>query len=404
MKNLIVGQSGGPTVAINSSLAGVIKKAMESDKIDKIYGMINGIDGFCDNKTVDLSRFKSESALRLLKQTPSSFLGSCRRKLPDSAENTQLYENIFDLFKKYNIGYFLYIGGNDSMDTVKKLSTYAREKNYDVKIAGIPKTIDNDLILTDHTPGYGSAAKYVANSIRQLAMDTCVYNMKSIVVTEIMGRNAGWLTASAALANCSKVSPVDIILLPEAVFDKDKFIQRIHDVMKTKDSTIIAVSEGIKDKNGSYIGESASALMKDGFSHAALGGVGKIIENIIKENISIKTRSIEFSTMQRCSVQNISLCDYEEAFNAGYEGTGHALDGYTGFMAGFERISDNPYKIKISYNDVCKIANMEKFVPAHMIGADGMSVTDKFIEYAQPLIAGEPDLIYKNGVIDFEVL
>lgn len=403
MENLIVGQSGGPTVAINSSLAGVVKKAIESEKIEKVFGMINGIDGFIKEEIVDLSRFKSQERLNLLKQTPSSFLGSCRRKLPDIEENEEIYKNIFNLFKKYNIGYFVYIGGNDSMDTVKKLSLYAKEKEIDVKIAGIPKTIDNDLALTDHTPGYGSAAKFVANSIRQLAMDTSVYNMKSIVVTEIMGRNAGWLTASAALANCDKISPVDIILLPEVVFDKDKFINRVKEVIKEKNSTIIAVSEGIKDKNGKYIGESASALMKDGFSHAALGGVGKIIEHIIKENISIKTRSIEFSTMQRCSAQNISRCDYEEAFNVGYEGTEYVLEGNTGFMAGFSRISDNPYKSRIVFEDVCKIANIEKLVPGYMIGEDGMSVTDKFIEYGRPLIEGEPDLIYKEGIIDFEI-
>ncbi len=403
MENLIVGQSGGPTVAINSSLAGVVKKALESDKVDKVYGMINGIDGFMKEEFVDMSRFVSEERLNLLKQTPSSFLGSCRRKLPEIEGNEEVYNKIFELFKKYNIGYFVYIGGNDSMDTVKKLSLYGKEKGINVNIAGIPKTIDNDLAVTDHTPGYGSAAKYVANSIRQLAMDTSVYNMKSIVVTEIMGRNAGWLTAAAALANCDKITPVDIILLPEVVFDKDKFIDRVKDVIKTKNSSIIAVSEGIKDKNGKYIGESAATLMEDGFSHAALGGVGKIIEHIIKENIPIKTRSIEFSTMQRCSAQNISLCDYEEAFKVGFEGTEHMLDGNTGFMAGFERISDNPYRIKTIFEDVCKIANIEKLIPDFMIGEDGMSVTDKYIEYGRPLIEGEPDLIYKDGILDFEI-
>ena len=224
MKNLIVGQSGGPTAAINSSLAGVIKRAFDSAEIENVYGMINGIDGFMEEKIINLDRFKDPQRLKLLRQTPSSFLGSCRKKLPEPDENEEYYEKIFTLFEKYNIGYFIYIGGNDSMDTVKKLSGYASSKNYDVKIAGIPKTIDNDLALTDHTPGYGSAAKFVANAVRQLAMDTKVYDMKSVVVAEIMGRNAGWLTAAAALANTSVLAPVDIILLPEAVFDENAFI------------------------------------------------------------------------------------------------------------------------------------------------------------------------------------
>jgi len=404
MKNLVVGQSGGPTAAINSSLAGVIKRALDCDEIGTVYGMVNGIDGFLAEKLVDLKRFSDTDRLKILRQTPSSFLGSCRRKLPEEQENQEFYENIFKLFKKYNIGYFVYIGGNDSMDTVKKLSSYAQKNGEDVKICGIPKTIDNDLVLTDHTPGYGSAAKFVANAIRQLAMDTGVYDMKSVVVTEIMGRNAGWLTAAASLANTQNVSPVDIILLPEAPFDEEKFVQKLEKVLKEKNSTIVAVSEGIKDKEGRYIGEGKSSLRSDGFNHAALGGVGKIIENIIKTRLNIKTRTIEFSTLQRCCSQSISKNDYEEAFSAGYEGTSHILDGNTGFMAGFLRVSENPYKCCVKFYDVSKIANLEKGVAPEMIGDDGMSVTDKFIEYASPLIGGEPEILYKNGVIEFEVL
>lgn len=404
MKNFIVGQSGGPTTAINSSLAGVIKRALTSEKIETVYGMVNGIEGFLNENIVTLERFNDDDKLRLLRQTPSSFLGSCRKKLPEIAEDEDTYKKIFSLFEKYNIGYFAYIGGNDSMDTVKKLSTYAKANGIDVKIAGIPKTIDNDLALTDHTPGFGSAAKYIANSIRELAMDTGVYKMKSIVVTEVMGRNAGWLTAAAALANDEKVAPVDIILLPEAVFDREKFIEKVKKVMSKKDSTIIAVSEGIKDKDGNYIGESAPSLMQDGFAHANLGGVGKIIEDIIKKEIGIKTRSIEFSTMQRCAAKNLSLCDYEEAFNVGYEGADYALMGNTGFMAAYERVSENPYKSKIVFNNVDEIANLERKVPEDMITEDKMNVTQKFIDYAKPLIKGEPDIIYKDGVIDFEIL
>ncbi len=402
MKNLIVGQSGGPTSVINSSLAGVIKRALESEKIDKVYGMINGIEGFMNENIISLEKFTDKNKLKLLRQTPSSYLGSCRKKLPEDDE--EFYEKLFSLFKKYNIGYFLYIGGNDSMDTVKKVSAYAKKTGYDIIVAGIPKTIDNDLALTDHTPGFGSSAKFIANSIRQLAMDTQVYSMKSIIVTEIMGRNAGWLAASAVLANCDKINPVDIILLPETVFDIDKFIDKVKSVMEKKNSTIIAVSEGIKDKDGKYIGETTSTLMGDGFNHANLGGVGKIIENIIKERLNIKTRSIEFSTLQRCFAQGISLCDYEEAFMAGYEGTSHALLGNTGFMAGFMRTSENPYKCEVKFYDVDVIANVEKKIPDDMISEDKMFVTQKFIDYAKPLINGEPDLIYNDGLIDFEIL
>lgn len=402
MKNLIVGQSGGPTSVINSSLAGVIKKALESEKIDKVYGMINGIEGFMNENIISLEKFNDENNLKLLRQTPSSYLGSCRKKLPEDDE--EFYEKLFSLFKKYDIGYFLYIGGNDSMDTVKKVSAYAKKIGYDIIVAGIPKTIDNDLALTDHTPGFGSAAKFIANSIRQLTMDAKAYKMKSIVIVETMGRNAGWLTAAAALANSKKVHSVDIILLPEVVFDLDKFIEKVKDVMSKKDFTVIAVSEGIKDKDGKYISEITSTLKNDGFNHANLGGAGRIIENLLKQHLTFKSRTIELSTLQRCFAQGISLCDYEEAFMAGYEGTSHALSGNTGFMAGFARTSENPYKCEVKFYDVDVIANVEKKIPDDMISEDKMYVTQKFIDYAKPLINGEPDLIYNDGLIDFEIL
>lgn len=404
MKNFIVGQSGGPTAIINSSLAGVIKKALESDKIEKVFGMVNGIEGFLAENIIELDKFSCEDNLNRLRQTPSSYLGSCRKKLPEIEGNDEFYRNLFDLFEKYNIGYFLYIGGNDSMDTVHKISTYAQLNGKDIVVAGIPKTIDNDLCMTDHTPGFGSSAKFIANAIRQLYLDTGVYKMKSIVITEIMGRNAGWLTAAAALANCEKINPVDIILLPEVPFDIDKFIEKIKNVMETKDTTIIAVSEGIKDKDGNYIGEASTSLRKDGFNHAALGGVGKIIESIIKSHLNIKTRSIEFSTLQRCFSESDSLCDYEESFSAGYLGAAYALEGHTGFMAGFSRVSNNPYKCDVNFYDINSIANVEKKIPADMISEDGMNVNDKFIEYAKPLINGEPNIIYRNGLIDFEIM
>ena len=403
MKNLLVGQSGGPTSVINASLAGVIENGLKSPEIGDVLGTLNGVDGILNENFISLNHFTEENIL-LLKQTPASYLGSCRKKLPEIEENDSIYKKIFDVFEKNNIGYFFYIGGNDSMDTVKKLSTYASKENIDIKIIGVPKTIDNDLVLTDHTPGFGSAAKFIVNSIRQLALDTDVYDMKSIVVLEIMGRNAGWLTAASSLANTKNLHPVDIICLPEVPFEPVKFIEKIKDVMSKKSTTIIAVSEGIKDTDGNYLGESKSLRsISDGFAHATLGGVGKIIENLISSELKIKTRSIELSTLQRCFSLAGSETDVNESFNAGFSAVEMAKSGKTGIMAGFKRVSENPYKVDIVPFDVNLVANFEKGIPEDMISEDGLDVTEKFITYAKPLIYGENKLIYKDGLIQLEI-
>lgn len=403
MKNLLVGQSGGPTSVINASLAGVIKNSLSADEIDCVFGTLNGIDGILNENIISLNHFNDEN-IELLKQTPASYLGSCRKKLPEPEEDEKIYEKIFKIFEKNNIGYFFYIGGNDSMDTVKKLSAWAKMKNKDIKIIGVPKTIDNDLRLTDHTPGFGSAAKFIVNSIRQLALDTGVYDMKSVVVLEIMGRNAGWLTAAASLANSENFKPVDIICLPEVVFEPEKFIEKVKSVMNTKNTTIIAVSEGIKGKDGKYLGESKSIRsISDGFSHIALGGVGKIIENLISSELKIKTRSIELSTLQRCFSLAGSGTDVEESFRVGMAAVDMAKAGKTGVMAGFKRISDNPYEIEIEAFDINLAANFEKGIPKDMIADDGLGVTEKFITYAKPLICGENELKYKDGLIQLEI-
>ncbi len=404
MKNLLVGQSGGPTSVINASLAGVIKKGIESRKIGEILGTVNGIEGILNDNIISLDNFTAEK-IALLKQTPSSYLGSCRKKLPDSENGEDIYKKIFDTFKKHNVGYFLYIGGNDSMDTVKKLSAYAADRNIDIKIIGVPKTIDNDLFLTDHTPGFGSAAKFIVNSIRQLALDTDVYDMKSVVILEIMGRNAGWLTAAAALANSDKLNPVDIICLPEVTFSPEKFIEKLKNVMKKKSTTIIAVSEGIKDEDERYIAECGDIkrAADDGFAHAALGGVGKTIEKLISDELGIKTRSIELSTLQRCFSLAGSKVDVEEAFAVGSFAIELAEDGKTAVMAGFKRISDKPYAIELAPFDINDVANFEKGIPKDMIAEDGLGVNEKFIAYAKPLIAGELPLIFDEGLIQFEI-
>ncbi len=402
MKNLLVLQSGGPTAVINSSLAGVIKGAFSLLKEDeKVFGAVNGIEGVENENLVDLSPFKDQKMIDLLKQTPSSYLGSCRKKLPSLEEETNEYEKIFNIFEKYNIGYVCCIGGNDSMDTTFKLSEYAKEKNKEIRVIGVPKTIDNDLFLTDHTPGYGSASKFVSNCMRQLSLDTDVYKMKSVVVVEAMGRNAGWLTAAASLANDENGFGTDIVCIPEKAVEKEALLSRVEEISKLKKTVMICVSEGIKDKKGNYIKENDSNKKQDKFGHASLGGAGKTVEEWISKELGFKTRSIEFSTLQRCFSQGASLCDVDEAFIAGFKGAEFALRGKTGIMVGFERISDEPYKIEIKDFPVSLVANKEKKIPDSMIDEKRFFMTEEFKKYALPLIYGEPQLIYEKGLLQF---
>lgn len=403
MSNILVAQSGGPTAAINATLAGVLKGAFADPLVTGVFGSLNGIEGVLAENFKDMSHFKSDEAFNLLKQTPSSYLGSCRKKLPTIEEDENTYIKIFEIFKKHNISKFFYIGGNDSMDTVNKLSLFAKEKGIDIVIAGVPKTIDNDLCLTDHTPGFGSAAKFVANSIKQLALDTGVYKMKSVVILEIMGRNAGWLTAAAALANDKENTYTDIVALPETSFYADKFLEKVEKTATEKGTVMIALSEGIKDKNGAYVGEALAkrAAEDDKFNHAVLGGVGRIVENLISTELGIKTRTIELSTLQRCFSALASLTDIEESVLCGEKAYEMAMQGKTGFMAGYKRISDAPYKIEIDAFNAGEVANFEKKIPSEMISEDNFSVTDKFFTYALPLIKGELPVVYENGVIKF---
>lgn len=403
MGNILVAQSGGPTAAINATLAGVLKGAFKDTEAEKVLGSLNGIEGVLTENFKDMSAFKDDMAFRLLKQTPSSYLGSCRKKLPTLEEDEATYIKIFEVFKKHNITKFFYIGGNDSMDTVNKLSIYAKEKGIDITVAGVPKTIDNDLCHTDHTPGFGSAAKFVANSIKQLALDTGVYKMKSVVILEIMGRNAGWLTAAAALANDSENTYTDIVALPEVAFDTEAFLKKVEKTAEEKGTVMIALSEGIKDKNGAYVGEALSkrAAADDKFNHAVLGGVGRIVETLVNTELGIKTRTIELSTLQRCFSALASNTDIEESVLCGEKAYEIASSGKTGFMAGFKRLSDKPYKIEIDSFPAGDVANFEKKIPSTMIAEDNFSVTKEFFTYASPLIEGEVPVIYENGVIKF---
>lgn len=399
MKNLIVGQSGGPTAAINSTLAGVIKGGVDSNKVGKVYGMLNGILGMMENKIYDLDDLgNNEEKISLLQKTPASFLGSCRYKLPENDEN--VYEKIFEILEEYNIGYFFYIGGNDSMDTAAKLSKYARENKKDIKFVGVAKTIDNDLPEMDHTPGFGSAAKYIAATVKEVATDASVYDVKSVEIIEVMGRDAGWLAGSSALAGIDGIGP-DLIYLPERNFDVESFYSDVSKKLEEKNHVLVVISEGIRTEDGKYICEILSDGKKDAFGHKQLGGTGKVLESLVKERFGVKVRSIELNTPQRCASHILSKTDIDEAFNLGYAAVNSAASGNTGIVMAIKRVSNNPYKVSYEAVDVNKVANEAKIVPQDYINEAGNYVTEKFIDYVRPLVVGEIYPEYENGVPKF---
>ena len=400
MRNIIVGQSGGPTSVINSSLAGVYKTAIERG-FDKVYGMLHGIQGFLDEQYVDLStQIHSDMDIELLKRTPSAFLGSCRYKLPEIHEDMEIYEKIFGILDKLEIEAFIYIGGNDSMDTIKKLSDYAIVKGHKQKFLGVPKTIDNDLALTDHTPGFGSAAKYIGASTKEVIRDALglTYKKEMITIIEVMGRNAGWLTGATALAKTEECEGPDLIYLPEVPFDIDAFLSKIKDLLKEKKSIIVAVSEGIKLPDGRYVCElSGGGDYVDAFGHKQLAGSAKFLANKIGSELGIKTRAIELSTMQRCAAHMTSRTDITEAFNVGGAAVKAAFEGATGQVVVLKRISDDPYMCITETHDVHDIANVEKKIPLEWITDDDY-VTDDLIHYIRPLIQAELSPIMVDGL------
>ena len=398
-KNILVGQSGGPTAVINASLYGIIKEGLcHPQEIDTIYGMIHGIEGFLQGKYMDLSHELTKDDLELLKNTPAAYLGSCRFKLPEDL-NSSFYPTIFEKFSELNIGAFFYIGGNDSMDTVSKLSRYAALHQMDIRFIGIPKTIDNDLILTDHTPGYGSAAKYVATTVREIALDASVYQQKSVTIIELMGRHAGWLTAASVLARKDpKDNPV-LIYLPEAPFSVDQFCCDLEKAFEQRSSLIVCVSEGIHDADGRFICEYGSESQLDTFGHKMLTGCGKVLENIVKERLKVKVRSVELNVSQRCSGILASQTDIEEAVMAGSYGITAALQGETGCMVSFQReYKDGNYHLSCNTQDVNLICNQEKPVPLSWITNHGTDLSEEFIQYASPLIQGEPKREMEDGL------
>lgn len=396
--NVIVGQSGGPTSVINSSLAGVFKTAKDRGA-QKVYGMLHGIKGLLDGQYVDLSeKIKTDIDIDLLKRTPSSYLGSCRYKLPEIADDRETYEKIFKTLDELGVKFFFYIGGNDSMDTINKLSDYAVEVSSDIRFVGVPKTIDNDLAVTDHTPGYGSAAKFIAATTKEIIRDGLVYDYPTITIIEIMGRNAGWLTAAAALAKGEDCEGIDLIYLPEKVFDIEHFMQRVKDISEQGRSMVIAVSEGIKVADGRYVFELSDHVeFVDAFGHKQLAGSAKFLANKIGAELGIKTRAIEFSTLQRCAAHMTSRTDITEAYNVGGAAVKAAFEGESGKVVVLKRISDDPYMCITETHDVHEIANIEKKVPLEWITDDDF-VTDDLIRYIRPLIQAELSPIMVDGL------
>lgn len=388
----MVAQSGGPTAVINSSLAGVIEGAKAYFPGATVYGALNGIEGVIKGKIVSLSeQVDSEEKIKLLRQTPAMALGSCRFKMPADLTDG-VYKKIEETFKKYGIGVFAYIGGNDSMDTVMRLSKYFKSK--DIKIVGIPKTIDNDLCCTDHTPGYGSAAKYIAATMSEIASDCYIYDLEAVTIVEIMGRNAGFLTMAAAIPKFLGEYAPHLVYLPERLTSTEKIVNDIKAELKQSEAVIVAISEGVKTENGEYL----SASMPDAFGHRQLSGAAKVMERIVKTEIGCKVRSIELNTPQRAAAHIASRTDVLEAFELGKRALKAAHDGETGVVSVLKRAEDGDYSAEYNTAAVSEIANLERKVPDEFINEEGNFITEAAYKYMAPLIAGEVETVYKNGI------
>ena len=395
----LFGQSGGPTSVINSSALGVLETALGEDCITAVYGCAHGIKGILNDCLYDISQ-EDKKELSLLRYTPSSALGSCRYKLKDSSVDDTDYKRILEIFQKYNIRYFFYNGGNDSMDTCNKVSKYLMSQGYECRIMGVPKTIDNDLFGTDHCPGFGSAAKYIATSCMEIYQDANVYDTGTVVIVEIMGRNAGWLTAASALASHMGGGP-DLIYLPEQPFDLEAAMAQIKEVYDKRNNCLVALSEGIMDKDGKFIAEYGQDVATDAFGHKQMGGAGAFVANEVKSRFGYKVRSIELSLLQRCAAHSASLTDIEEAYQAGKTAVELAVSGVTDKMVAFERKEGPEYQLEMKPVPLDIVANTEKKVPTEWIKPDHTGLADDFIAYALPLIQGETRLPYENGLPRF---
>ena len=400
MKNMLVAQSGGPSAAINATITGVIDAGIASDQVGHVYGARNGIKGVLNENFVNLDEVCDTKEKRdLLSVTPAAALGSCRWKLKDPKENAEEFEEIIRILRKNNIGYFVYTGGNDSMDTVYKLSIYCKENNIDdIKVMGAPKTIDNDLGETDHCPGFGSAAKFIATAFTEIACDCFVYDVPSVTIVEVMGRNAGWLTASSALARTEERRVPQLIYLCEKVFDEEKFIEDVNKALEKENNIFVAVSEGVKDATGHYVGEETKSGKEDAFGHKYLSGIGKYLEGLVGNRIGCKVRSVELNILQRCAGYMLSETDIIESRNLGAFAAVSAIRGESGKMSALKRICDDPYQVEIELADLSKIANFEKKVPMEWINEEGNDIKDDLLTYLKPLIQGEVQIPYENGV------
>ena len=402
--NAVVGQSGGPTAAINATLAGVIRGALErTDAIKTLYGMRNGVEGLLREDFIDLTAFFSAdtSKITTLEHTPAAALGSCRKKLPAVEGNKEFYDNLIEIFKKHDIRYFFYIGGNDSMDTVAKLSEYSRSCGYELCVMGVPKTIDNDLVVTDHTPGFGSAAKFIATVTQEIIRDCAVYTVPAVTIVEIMGRDAGWLTAASAIGQIVGKDAPDYVYLPEMNFDDDKFCRDVEAALAKHPNVVIAVSEGIRYADGTYVGASSQSGAVDIFGHAYLAGTGKALERLVKARFGCKVRSVELNLPQRCAAHLASKTDIDESVMIGKAAVHAAAEGVTCQMMTFKRDDTNGYTVTPEHYDVSKIANQVKFVPREFINADENGVTDDCCRYIQPLTVGESYPEYRDGMPEF---
>ena len=401
--NAVVGQSGGPTAAINATLSGVIGGALMAEEIDKVYGMRNGIEGFMDERFIELNEiFSEDGALDLLAQTPAAALGSCRRKLPNpeskEEKDVAFYKKLFSVIEKYNIRYFFYIGGNDSMDTVAKMTRYASAIGYDIRIIGVPKTIDNDLVMTDHTPGFGSAAKYIATTMQEIIRDCAVYTVKAVTIVEIMGRDAGWLTASAAIGRVVNGIAPDYVYLPERDFDDERFYADIEKAFEKHPNVVIAVSEGLQYADGRYVGEGTQSGSTDVFGHKYLAGTGKALELAVKAKFGCKVRSVEVNLPQRCAAHLLSETDISESIRIGAGAVKAAVEGVSGEMMIFVRRDGDEYFCDVEHKSVLEIANATKCVFDEFINDECNNVTDECCEYLLPLIEGEWNTKYEKGL------
>ncbi len=401
--NAVVGQSGGPTAAINATLAGVIRgvkdEAVHGGAIGKLYGMRNGVEGLMAERLIDLSaRFANDEDIEILESTPAAALGSCRKKLPKPQDDPAFFENLISIFKKYDIRYFFYIGGNDSMDTVAKLSEYTTMCDYEMRIIGVPKTIDNDLVVTDHTPGFGSAAKYIATTMQEIIRDCAVYTTKAVTIVEIMGRDAGWLTASSAIGRVVNGVAPNLVYLPERTFSMEEFMEDVKAELEKQPNVVVAVSEGLQFADGTYVGEGTQSGAVDIFGHKYLSGTGKALEMAVKAEIGCKVRSVELNISQRCASHIASGTDIDESVRVGRGAVFAAAQGVTRRMMTILRNGGEEYSSIIDHSDVSEIANKTKHVDSKYINERGNNVTDECCKYLLPLIAGERDIKYENGL------